>query len=105
MSAVLIALSSPVDADREDPFLKWYLEVHAPEIRAAIPEITTFSQVRLTRPDGSTPRYLARYEAPTLDAATLAQRLGAASESLTMSEHMTVEGEDAPQLHFGEVVA
>ena len=97
--AVLIAYSSPVDAASESAWLEWFHSVHIPELRAAIPEMTDIVQYRVLRPEGTTPRFVTRYDVPGLDAPTLAGKLGAAGPTLSQTDLMGT-GDDATVIEF-----
>lgn len=103
MSAtVLFAYSSPVDAASEVDFLTWYREVHIPEMREAIPEITGATCYRLWDPDaGAGPsRFVTVYEAATEDPGALAAALSGASSGFTISSAMD-RSENVPMMQFG----
>lgn len=103
-SAALIALASPVDQASEHAWLEWYSNVHIPEIRAAIPEVSNVVQFRHLVATEALPRYTTIYEATGIDAAAVAQQLGAAAPTLTQTDLMAV-GSDAPVVYFTDIVS
>lgn len=89
--SILLASSSPASVADDEEFGRWYDEVHIPDVRAAIPAITTVGRYKVLAAD-ALPRYVAIYEIDDADAAGAAAALqGAVGEGrVTMTETMNV---------------
>jgi hypothetical protein len=92
--SILIILSNPVSAEREDEFNAWYSNVHGPEV-AALPGFKSVARYRaatqvLPRGAELTHRYLALYEADDADQALAS--MAAAAPQLTMSDSADLAG-------------
>ncbi|KJV03541.1 MULTISPECIES: DUF4286 family protein [Bacteria] len=91
--SILLASSSPATAADDEEFGRWYDGVHIPDVRAAIPAITTVGRYKVLTADADAlPRYVAIYEIDDADAAGAAAALqGAVGEGrVTMTETMNV---------------
>ncbi|MCE4265749.1 DUF4286 family protein [Rhodococcus globerulus] len=93
--AILLASSSPSSVEVDAEFGRWYDEIHIPDVRAAIPAITSVGRYRVLDPaagDQALPRYVAIYEIDDADAAAAAAALqGAVSEGrVSMTDTMNV---------------
>ncbi|MFU8945495.1 hypothetical protein ACLRGF_02065 [Mycetocola zhadangensis] len=103
-STAFFAYASPSSAAAEGDFLQWYSDVHIPEVRAAIPEITQVTRYLLWSPtaEAGTPnRYVTVYEVNAEDPTAVAARLGAAAPGLTMTPAIDLEKN---VIEFGSVV-
>jgi len=84
MKAVLVVLTNPSSADREDEYNEWYDDIHLGEV-CQIPGITSakrysLSPTQLDPPSSlGTDGYLALYEIETDDLAQVAKELVARS--------------------------
>jgi hypothetical protein len=80
--AVLLAWASPVSAESDTDFNRWYDDTHVPQVRAAIPSIVAVNRYLLAPVDPAAPvgpaRYLAIYELDDADVAGAAAALGGA---------------------------
>jgi hypothetical protein len=76
---LLLAWSTPASEETDAEFNRWYTETHVPELRAAIPSITSVNRYRLTPELGAAVpaagRYLAVYELDSDDAGEAAAQL------------------------------
>lgn len=94
--AVLLAWSSPTSAERLAEFDEWYEGTHIPQVRAAVPAITTVARYELVDPDSPGPvsRYLAIYELDDADvqAAAAAMAASAAAGRIELSTAMDMAG-------------
>jgi hypothetical protein len=94
--SMFMAWSSPVDDASDSEFNAWYEGTHVPQVRAAIPAITSVHRYRVADVPGvgAAPahRYLAVYEMDTDDVAGAMASLGAAGAEgrLDMSATMDV---------------
>jgi hypothetical protein len=81
--SMFMAWTSPVDDASDAEFNAWYDGTHVPQVRAAIPAITSVQRYRVADVPGvgGSPahRYLAVYEMDTDDVAGAMAALGAAS--------------------------
>jgi hypothetical protein len=81
--SMFMAWASPVDDASESEFNAWYDGTHVPQVRAAIPAITSVQRYRVADVPGvggaPAHRYLAVYEMDTDDVAGAMAALGAAS--------------------------
>ena len=81
--SMFMAWSSPVDDASDSEFNAWYEGTHVPQVRAAIPAITSVHRYRVADVPGvggaPAHRYLAVYEMDTDDVAGAMAALGAAS--------------------------
>jgi hypothetical protein len=101
---MFLVWSSPVDKASEADFNAWYEDTHIPQVRSAIPAITTVHRYKLMDPptvDGipSTSRYLAAYELDTDDVAGAAAALGAAASQMEPSPAMDTSA-NPPLIHW-----
>lgn len=106
--AMLLAWTSPIDEASDAEFNEWYVSTHVPEIRAAIPEVTSAHRYRLVNPGetASSPvRYLAAYEIDTDDVASSAAKLAAAMAGghFNMTTTLDVTG-NAPDAQWLQAV-
>jgi len=94
--SMFMAWSSPVDDASDSEFNAWYEGTHVPQVRAAIPAITSVRRYRVADVpgvgDAPAHRYLAVYEMDTDDVAGAMASLGAAGAEgrLDMSATMDV---------------
>jgi hypothetical protein len=80
---LFLAWSSPTSDETEAEFNDWYVNTHIPQVRAAIPSITSVHRYRTADlPGAQQPkqRYLAVYELDTEDIPTAAAAIGAAAQ-------------------------
>jgi hypothetical protein len=101
-SGMFMAWSSPVSAEADADFNRWYDEVHAPQVRAAIPSITEVRRYTLlgTGEDGTVKRYLACYDLGECDAAEAAVAMHAAVASGAFDMSSTIDLSEPPQMYF-----
>jgi len=93
--ALLLAWSSPASPDQVAEFDEWY--THIPQVRAAVPSITSVSRYELVDPGSPEPsnRYLAVYEIDDTDVAAAAAAMGegAAAGRIEMTTAMNTTQE------------
>jgi hypothetical protein len=95
--ALLLAWSSPASPDQVAEFEEWYTRTHIPQVRAAVPSITSVSRYELVDPGSPEPsnRYLAVYEIDDTDVAAAAAAMGesAAAGRIEMTTAMNTTQE------------
>src|SRR6201997_945798 len=93
--SMFMAWASPVDDESEAEFNAWYEGTHVPQVRAAIPAITSVQRYRIADVPslGAAPphRYIAVYEMDTDDVASAMAALGAASTEGRMDMTPTMD--------------
>jgi hypothetical protein len=98
--SMFIAWASPVDDASDAEFNAWYEGTHVPQVRAAIPAITSVHRYRVADVPGvggaATHRYLAVYEMDTDDVAGAMAALGAASAEGRMDMTATMDVANNP---------
>jgi EthD domain len=96
---LFLAWSSPTSDETDAAFNDWYENTHIPQVRAAIPSITSVHRYRTADlPGGQQPkqRYLAVYELDTEDIPTAAAALGHAAEQGKIDFTDTIDLTDVP---------
>jgi hypothetical protein len=101
--AVLLAWSSPSSPDRLAEFDEWYDGTHIPQVRAAVPSITSVTRYELVDPDSAAQsnRYLAVYELDDSDvqAASAAMAASAVAGRIEVSTAIDMAG-NAPAVQW-----
>jgi hypothetical protein len=90
---LLVANSSPVSAEADAEFVRWYDEVHIPDVRSVIPSITSVGRYRVYDADtAALPRYVTIYEIDGIDAESAAAALQSArvSGALVVADSMNI---------------
>jgi hypothetical protein len=98
MSGVLLAWTSPVDAENESEFNRWYDEVHIPQVKNAVPSITDVQRFRAVDPadpSAGDARYLCQYSF-TGDVAEAAAGLGRATVDGTLDQTPAMDANGRP---------
>jgi hypothetical protein len=95
--AALLAFSSP-EPGRTAEFLEWYEQVHVPEMRAVIPQITEVTRYRLASPGGTggPPRFLTFYDLGDADVAEAEANLTKAATSGGLRPPVAMDLTDNP---------
>lgn len=103
---MFLAWSSPVSPEADAEFNDWYANTHVPQVKAAVPAVTTVRRFALLGSGESGPkRYLACYELSDGDAASAAQALNAASTGGKFDMTPTMDMSTAPpEIQFLEPV-
>jgi hypothetical protein len=99
---LLLAWSSPGSHESIAEFETWYDDVHIPEVKAAIPSISTVARYELVDPaSGPSGRFLTVYEMADGDVMAAAKALGdgVASGRIRLTTAMDVTG-DPPETQW-----
>jgi hypothetical protein len=96
---LFLAWSSPTSDETDAEFNDWYQNTHMPQVRAAIPSITSVRRYRTADlPGGQQPahRYLAIYELDTDDIPAAAAAIGLAARQGKMDFTDAIDLTDVP---------
>ena len=97
--SLMLTFSEPVSPDLEDEFLRWYTDVHIPEMRAAAPQIVEATLYVASDVHQDTPgarRYLTVYEVESDDIAGVYRQIREAGRAGNVNMSGSLRREPQP---------